>query len=145
MSVLCYDIVPVDPAVISKLNVRVVDLHTLVRESDIITLHTPLTSETTRFFDKNLLDKMKSGAFLINASRGGIIDEEALYTALASGHLGGAALDVFGEEPTNNYKLTSLPNVVCTPHIGSQTRETQDASGIEIARKTIDVLGSKKL
>ncbi|MAH22016.1 MAG: 3-phosphoglycerate dehydrogenase [Thaumarchaeota archaeon] len=145
MHVLGYDIIQVDPAVTSKLDVRIVDLHTMLRESDIVTLHIPLTAETTNLLSKNLLDMMKPGAFLINASRGGIIDENALYAALASKNLGGAALDVFGEEPPNSYKLVSLPNVVCTPHIGSQTRETQEAAGVEIAQKTINALGSKKL
>jgi D-3-phosphoglycerate dehydrogenase len=86
------------------------------------------------------LSKMKKTAKIINTSRGGTIDEEALYEAIKAGNLGGAALDVFEKEPATGNKLATLPNVICTPHIGAQTKEAQSLAANVIAEKIIQIL-----
>jgi phosphoglycerate dehydrogenase-like enzyme len=102
-------------------------LDELLPGSDIISIHTPLTPETRHMIDANALAKMKRGAFVINTSRGPVIDEDALCDALESGQLGGAALDVYEFEPKVNPRLLSMNNVVLTPHIASATVETRTA------------------
>jgi glyoxylate reductase len=100
---------------------------TLLATSDVVSIHTPLTDETRHMMDAKALAKMKRGAFLVNTARGPIIDEDALCDALASGHLAGAALDVYEFEPRVNPRLLSMNNVVLAPHIGSATIETRSA------------------
>ena len=102
-------------------------LDELLAGSDVVSIHVPLTPETHHLIDAAALARMKPGAFLINTARGAIIDEAALCDALDSGHLGGAALDVFEHEPVVNPRLLSMPNVVIPPHIGSATHETRSA------------------
>ena len=102
-------------------------IDTLLATSDIVSIHTPLTDETRHMIDAKALAKMKRGAFLVNTARGPIIDEDALCDALASGHLAGAALDVYEFEPKVNPRLLSMKNVVLAPHIGSATIETRSA------------------
>jgi glyoxylate reductase len=102
-------------------------IDTLLATSDIVSIHTPLTDETRHMMDAKALAKMKRGAFLVNTARGPIIDEDALCDALASGHLAGAALDVYEFEPKVNPRLLSMNNVVLAPHIGSATIETRSA------------------
>ena len=97
----------------------------LLAESDVVTIHAPLTPQTHGRFGAAELSRMKPGAFLVNTARGPIVDEAALAAALASGHLGGAGLDVFEREPAVNPALLPLPNVVLLPHLGSATRETR--------------------
>jgi len=99
----------------------------LLATSDIVSIHTPLTPETHHMIDASALAKMKRGVFVINTARGPIIDENALCDALESGHLGGAALDVYEFEPAVNRRLLSMKNVVLAPHIGSATLETRSA------------------
>ena len=99
----------------------------LLSTSDIVSIHTPLTPETRHMIDASALAKMKRGAFVINTSRGAVIDEDALCDALASGHLGGAALDVYEFEPKVNPRLLTMQNVVLTPHIASATVEARSA------------------
>jgi D-3-phosphoglycerate dehydrogenase len=118
----------------------VTDLNTLVESSDFITCHVPSTPETKHMFNADRFAKMKPGAFLVNTSRGEIIDENALYDALKASRLAGAALDVFEVEPPTNKLLVGLPNVICTPHIGAQTREAQELASIVIAEKVIQML-----
>lgn len=84
------------------------------------------------------MSQMKKGAFLINASRGGIVDETALYELLKSGHLAGAALDVFEEEPPGDSPLLSLPQVIAVPHLGAYTKEGQERAGFEVAQLIVD-------
>ncbi|MBN1151102.1 hydroxyacid dehydrogenase [candidate division WOR-3 bacterium] len=110
------------------------DLEEAVSTADIVSLHMPKTDKSKNLFDKNLISKMKKGAVLINCARGGIIDEAALAEALKSGHLFGAGLDVFAEEPVKaDNPLLNLENVSFTPHIGALTAEAQKRVGSEVA------------
>jgi D-3-phosphoglycerate dehydrogenase len=102
-----------------KMGVQKVDLDTLLASSDIISLHVPKTPETTNIINASALNKMKRGSLLINCARGGLVDEAALHVALTSGHLKGAALDVFEVEPAKDNPLFGLDNVICTPHLGA--------------------------
>ena len=119
----------------------------VLKESDIITLHVPLTPQTRHMIGRREISMMKDGAILINTSRGGVVDEEALYEALVSGKLAGAALDVFEEEPPKDIslKLAQLPNVVATPHIGAQTAEAQRAASELAAKKLLEFFRSRGL
>ncbi len=129
MKVLAHDLRPVEPEYAKF--VRQVGLDTLLIESDIVSLHTVLVPETRGMINQEAIRKMKNGSFLINTARGGLIDEEALYEALKSGKLAGAALDVFSEEPYSG-KLLELENVLFTPHIGGNTKEAQLRIGEEL-------------
>ena len=100
------------------------DLETLLSTVDFVSLHLTLNSQTMHFIDREKLSRMKPGAFLINTSRGKVVDEQALIEALRNGHLGGAALDVFESEPPTSTDLIEMDNVVATPHIGAYTDET---------------------
>lgn len=116
-------------------------LSDLLSRCDFLTVHTPLTAETTNLIGAGELALMKKGARIINCARGGIINEEALVEALKSGHLAGAALDVFVQEPPPaDHPLLKLPNVVLTPHLGASTVEAQEAVGLEAAQLLIDYL-----
>ncbi|PSN84609.1 hypothetical protein B9Q13_05145 [Candidatus Marsarchaeota G2 archaeon ECH_B_SAG-G16] len=117
-----------------------VELDGLLGSSDIVTLHVPLTNETRKFLNRERIAKMKNGAFLINASRGEVVDEEALYEALVTGKLAGAALDVFSKEPYEG-PLTKLENVVLTPHIGANTFEAQRRSAQQLVELILQNLG----
>jgi D-3-phosphoglycerate dehydrogenase len=109
-----------------------VEVEALLSESDVVSLHVPLTPQTKKFFNKEKIYKMKPSAFLINASRGEVLDEKALYEALVYKKLAGAALDVFDKEPYTG-PLASLENVILTPHIGANTKEAQKRSAIQLA------------
>jgi D-3-phosphoglycerate dehydrogenase len=124
MSVLMYDVIEIPPDVIAKLRCRVVSLDELFSSSDFITLHVPMTNETRHLVGPSRIAQMKKGAFLINTSRGGVVDEDSLAGALREGRIGGAALDVFEKEPTSGAILTA-PGTILTPHIGGQTEEAQ--------------------
>lgn len=102
-------------------------LDALLAESDFVSLHVPLTPGTRNLLDRRRILSMKPGAIVVNTARGGVLDEEALAEALSSGHLGGAGLDVFADEPRVPEALQRLENVVLTPHLGSGTRETRAA------------------
>ncbi|ANE41379.1 MAG: 3-phosphoglycerate dehydrogenase [Fervidobacterium sp.] len=124
----------------TDMNVKMVDLDTLYKESDYITIHVPLTPETKNLINKETISKMKDGVIIINAARGGIIDEEALYEALVSGKVYAAGLDVFEVEPPTDelrQKLLALPNVVATPHIGASTFEAQERVGMLLVERLI--------
>ena len=124
MNVLAYDVITIPPDVISKLNCKVVSLDELFLNSDFITLHVPMTPESRHMVGDTRLAQMKRGAFLINTSRGGVVDEGSLADCLKRGQIGGAALDVFEEEPPS-VVILSAPNTILTPHIGGQTAEAQ--------------------
>ncbi|MGH9042592.1 MAG: phosphoglycerate dehydrogenase [Acidimicrobiia bacterium] len=109
----------------------------LVAEADFLTIHLPRTPETEGLVGRELLAQAKPGIRIVNTARGGIVDEEALHDALVSGHVAGAALDVFDEEPTTKSTLFELDNVVVTPHLGASTIEAQDKAGVTIAEQVI--------
>ncbi len=138
--VQAYDIIDISIAA-RDLDVKVVhDLEELLKSSDIVTFHLPLLPETRHYLNVERLSLMRSTAYLVNTSRGGVIDEEALLQALKEHRIAGAALDVYEVEPPTNLELMRLENVVCTPHIGAQTAEAQETSGLEIARSLLDEL-----
>jgi D-3-phosphoglycerate dehydrogenase len=129
-----------DPAAPAPEGIETADLDRLLRESDIVTLHVPLDEGTRRLLDRERLASMKEGAVLVNCARGGTIDEEALYEQLVSGRLGGAALDVFAEEPPRDRKLLELETVLATPHIGAATADAQRRAGVRAAEIVRDFL-----
>ncbi len=119
---------------------RFVPLTDMLPKVDFITIHVPLTSKTRHLIGSNEFALMKKGVRVVDCSRGGVIDQEALYQALVSGKVAGAALDVFEEEPPQNNKLLTLGNVIATPHMGAQTFEAQNRASIQIANNVIDAL-----
>jgi D-3-phosphoglycerate dehydrogenase len=123
-----------------KLGVEKVELDELWRRADFITLHTPLTDKTRNIVNAETLSQMKRGVRLINCARGELVDDAALGAALKSGHVAGAALDVFREEPATQSVLFGLPNVVCTPHLGASTMEAQENVALQIAEQMSDYL-----
>ncbi len=135
MNIVYYDVRPLQEEDEKKLGVRYLPLEELIKEADVITIHVPLLPETRHLINRERIEKMKDGAIVINAARGGIVDEEALYEALKSGKLYGAALDVYENEPLKESKLFELDNIVMSPHIGAQTKEGQKRAGIEIGEK----------
>ncbi len=135
MRVIAYDpFISAEAA--AKLGVTQVSLDELWAQADFISLHVPLTEQTRNLVNAQTLARMKKGAMLVNCARGGVIDEQALAAALASGHLGGAALDVFEQEPPPpGHPLLALDNFICTPHIGASTDEAQSAVAVAIAEQ----------
>lgn len=126
---------------------QVPDLQTLLAESDVVTLHVPATRTTQNMINAETIAQMKPGAMLINASRGTVVDIDALYEALKSKHIGGAAIDVFPVEPRGKDEplqspLVNMPNVVLTPHIGGSTMEAQENIGREVAEKLVSFLNN---
>jgi D-3-phosphoglycerate dehydrogenase len=134
MTVFFYDIIEIPPEVLSALEARVVSLDELFTTSDYITLHVPMTPETAHMVGAARLAQMKKNAYLVNTSRGGVIDEEALASALRENRIAGAALDVFEKEPPSG-AILSAPNIILTPHIGGQTEEAQANAIIIIGEK----------
>ena len=123
---------------------RVASLHEMLPQVDVLTLHLPLSTESHHMIGRRELALMKKSAILINVSRGGIIDEKALFESMSSGHLFGAGLDVFEvEPPPADYPLLQLENVVATPHAAGGTHETQTRSALQVAQQVIDVLRGK--
>ena len=118
----------------AQMGVRLVDLDTLLAESDFMSVHLPKTAETVGLIGTEQLAKAKSSLVLVNAARGGIVDEDALYAALKEGRIAGAGLDVFATEPCTDSPLFELENVVATPHLGASTDEAQEKAGIAVAR-----------
>ena len=123
-----------------KMGIKYVSFEELLAQSDIITIHVPLLPSTAKMFNEEVFKQMKRGAILINTSRGGVIDQVALYSALKTGEIGGAGLDVYEKEPPGEDPLFKLENVVVTPHIAGQTFEAQKAIGDIIAQKIIDAV-----
>ncbi len=133
MTVIAYD-----PYVKEAEGVKLVGLDELLAQSDYISLHLPKTKESAGMIGAEQFAKMKTGVRIVNCARGGIIDEQALYDALTSGKVAGAALDVFAEEPPTDWKLLHLENVIASPHIGAATKEAQGRVGAEVAEKLIE-------
>ena len=140
MNVIGYDVVPVDDDFVREVGLIKTDLDTLLSSSDYVSLHVPLLDSTRHMINSQKMELMKDTAVLINASRGGVVDEDALYDALSAGRLGGAGLDVFESEPAVGNRLATLENVVLTPHVGAQTREAQSLAANVIGEKIIQIL-----
>jgi D-3-phosphoglycerate dehydrogenase / 2-oxoglutarate reductase len=139
MKVVAYDPY-LSPERAVDLGVEKVELDELLRRADFVTLHTPLTERTRNVVDARALGLMKPGARLINCARGGLVDEAALRAALDSGHIAGAAFDVFTVEPATDNPLFGHPNVVCTPHLGAATTEAQENVALQVAEQMSDYL-----
>ena len=122
------------------LGVEKVELDELLKRADFITLHTPLTDKTRNIIDATALNKAKKGVRIVNCARGGLVDEQALRAALDSGHVAGAAFDVFVEEPATSNVLFGHPNVICTPHLGASTSEAQENVALQVAEQMSDYL-----
>lgn len=142
MSAMAYDPY-LPPEVAQDMGVKLTDLDDVLKNADVITIHVPLTPETTHLISTEQFAIMKENAIIINCARGGIIDENALYHALKDGEIGGAALDVYEEEPAKENKLFELDNIVCTPHIAASTREAQKGAAIIIADEIKDLYDGK--
>jgi D-3-phosphoglycerate dehydrogenase len=119
---------------------RFVPMDEMLPEADFISIHVPLTPQTRHILSAKEFNIMKDGVMLIDCSRGGVVDQEALYQALVSGKVKAAAIDVFEEEPPRNSKLLKLRNVYATPHLGAQTYEAQLRTSVQIAKRVIEAL-----
>ncbi|MCA0870609.1 phosphoglycerate dehydrogenase [Seohaeicola saemankumensis] len=124
----------------AKMGVEKVELDELLKRADFITLHVPFTDATANILSAENLAKTKKGVRIINCARGGLVDEEALAELLKSGHVAGAAFDVFSEEPAKENVLFGLPNVVCTPHLGAATSEAQENVALQVAEQMSNYL-----
>jgi len=140
MNIIGYDVIPIDDEFSKEVGLMKADLDTLLSSADYVSLHVPLLDSTRHMVNAEKLKLMKNTACIINTSRGGVIDEEALYDSLKEGNIAGAALDVFEVEPATGNRLTTLPNFVATPHMGAQTKEAQLLAANIIAEKIIQVL-----
>jgi glyoxylate reductase len=144
MKILYYDVVPMPPEIEKELGAKRVDLDTLLRESDFVSIHVPLIKETYHLINEEKLKLMKKTAYLINNSRGAVVDEKALYKALKEGWIAGAALDVFEQEPTPlDNPLLKLDNVVVAPHISSASYETRSRMAEMVAENLVAFFDGK--
>ncbi len=143
MNLIGYDVVPIDKSFVQEVSLITADLKTLLESSDFITCHVPLTEQTKYLINKQTISNMKNSAFIINTSRGEVIEEAALIEALKNNKIAGAALDVFETEPPTNSELLNLSNLICTPHIAAQTKEAQELASTVIAEKIIQKIITK--
>jgi D-3-phosphoglycerate dehydrogenase len=138
LAAFCTQVIAYDPYVptarAAQLGVRLVGLEDLLAEADFISVHLPKTAETSGLIGERELRLVKPGVLIVNAARGGIVDENALALALKDGRVGGAGIDVFATEPPADSPLLAFPNVVVTPHLGASTREAQEKAGTQVAR-----------
>lgn len=134
------EVIAYDPNVKKSEYATLVDLDTLLKQSDYITLHIPKTNETEHILNKAAFDKMKNGVVIVNCARGGVVDEDALYDAIKSGKVRIAGIDVYEKEPAIENRLFELDQVILTPHIGAQTAEGQARAGTQIAEFVRDAL-----
>ncbi|MBW1900386.1 MAG: phosphoglycerate dehydrogenase [Deltaproteobacteria bacterium] len=139
MKVIVYDPY-IKPEAIEKQDLEPVSFDELLSRADYITVHTPKTDETSNIINKDTIAKMKKGAMVVNCARGGIVNEDDVGEALKSGHLGGAAFDVFSTEPPGKIELMNLPNFICTPHLGASTTEAQDNVAKDVAEQIVAYL-----
>ncbi|OLS38392.1 phosphoglycerate dehydrogenase [Bacillus sp. MRMR6] len=144
MTILGYDPYLTDERA-KKLGMTKASLDLIAQESDFITIHTPLTNDTKGLVNEEYLSKTKKGVRFINVARGGIIDENALVRAIQSGHVAGAALDVFEKEPVANPALLDNPNIIVTPHLGASTVEAQEKVAQEVSVEIIDILETQSI
>jgi D-3-phosphoglycerate dehydrogenase len=140
MNIIGFDVMPIADDFARDVGLIKADIDTLLSSADYISFHVPLTETTHHLVNSKRISTMKKTAYIINTSRGEIIDEDALYNALKEGKIAGAALDVFEKEPAVGNKLATLPNIVCTPHIGAQTKEAQTLAANVIGEKIIMIL-----
>jgi D-3-phosphoglycerate dehydrogenase len=140
MRVLAYDVIDIDDAC-KKVGAERVSLEEIIKHSDYISLHVPLLPQTKNMFGEREFEKMKRSAFLINTSRGGVVDEKALLKALNEGKIAGAGLDVYENEPPTEWSLVKHPKLIATPHLASSTEEGQARVGELTADKIIAELG----
>ena len=126
MQVMAYDAFPIDPTYAKEHDIKIASFEELIKESDIISVHMPLTEETKNMINKDTFAMMKPNALIINAARGGIVNEEDLYEALKKQVIAGAGFDVFTKEPTKDSPLLELDNFILTPHTASKTKESDD-------------------
>ena len=140
MNIIGFDVMPIADDFARDVGLIKADIDALLSSADYISFHVPLTETTHHLVNTKRISTMKKTAYIINTSRGEIIDEDALYDALKEGKIAGAALDVFEKEPAVGNKLATLPNVVCTPHIGAQTKEAQTLAANVIGEKIIMIL-----
>jgi D-3-phosphoglycerate dehydrogenase / 2-oxoglutarate reductase len=140
MNLIGFDIFPINQDYIREVSMIKTDLKTLLENSDFVTCHVPLTEKTKHLINSETLSFMKPTSFLINTSRGEIVDEKSLFSALTEKRIAGAALDVFEIEPPTNIELLKLPNIICSPHIAAQTKEAQELASTVIAEKVIQTL-----
>ena len=139
MDAMAYD--PYLPEEVAKqMGVDLTDLDTVLKNADFITIHVPLTPETEHSISTEQFETMKDTAYIVNCARGGVIDEDALYEALANNKIGGAALDVYEDEPPKESKLFELDNIVLTPHIAASTKEAQRDAAIIVADEIIELI-----
>jgi D-3-phosphoglycerate dehydrogenase len=124
----------------ANLGVEKVELDALLARADFISLHTPLTDQTRNIIGADAINKTKPGVRIINCARGGLVDEVALKAAIENGHVAGAALDVFAEEPATENILFGMEQVVCTPHLGASTSEAQEKVAVQVAEQMADYL-----
>lgn len=139
MNVIAYDPFLTDD-VAKKLGIEMGTVEDVLRAGDFITVHTPLLKETRNLINKEAFEIMKDGVQIVNCARGGIIDEDALYDAIESGKVAGAALDVFVEEPFVDHKLLTLDQVIATPHLGASTIEAQESVAVDVSRDVVNFL-----
>lgn len=144
MKILAYDPL-VSAEEIKKRGGEPVSLDELLTAADMITMHMPLTADSRNLLNAEALAKTKAGVYIVCAARGGVIDEEALLAALNSGHVAGAALDVFANEPPGATELVAHPHVIDSPHIGAQTVEAQARAANDIAEEILNALAGKPL
>jgi len=140
MNIIGYDVVPIDDEFSKEVGLMKADLDTLLSSADYVSFHVPLLDSTRHMINAEKLKMMKNTARIINTSRGGVIDEEALYNSLKDGSLAGAALDVFEVEPATENKLITLSKLIATTHSGAQTKEAQLLAANIIAEKIIQIL-----
>ena len=142
MDIIAYDPYVADPR---GLEMEFVSLEELLQRADYISMHLPLTDETRDLIDAPQFEMMKDGVHIVNCARGGTINEDALYDAIVSGKVAGAALDVYLEEPAQDNKLFELDEVIGSPHIGAATVEAQHRVSVEVAEKVIEFQGARHL
>ena len=132
-----------NPARAAQMGVELVELEELMARADFVTIHLPKTKETAGMFNAELLSKSKQGQIIINAARGGLVDEQALADAIKSGHIRGAGFDVYASEPCTDSPLFELDEVVVTPHLGASTAEAQDRAGTDVADSVLKALAGE--